>query len=135
MSDNQADLTTLSPDDELDLDGFGLQPFEDDFLIVSADIVESTNGRRWQIELQPTTEVEQVENIPGGVIRDSGFLTHDDRDDLVRIGITSLKRVFKAALGRTNASIKELEGETVHARVTEDDNGFARARGYRPAQD
>jgi len=125
------DLTTIDPTDELDLDNFGLQAFEDDFLIVSATIEETDLGRRWQIELQPTTEVDQIENLPNGVIRDGGYLTHAEREELVRIGMSSLKRVFKAALGTTQGAISDLQGKMVHARASEDANGFARARGYR----
>jgi hypothetical protein len=132
MSEN-ADLSTLDPHDELDLEGEGLQPFEDDFLIVSATINDDNeNGRRWQIELQPTTEVEAMEDVPGDTVRDGGFLTHDDRPELVNIGKGSLKRVFKAAFGAASGSIADLEGKMVHARVSEGKTGFAQVRNYGP---
>jgi len=131
---DQADLTNLSPDDELDLSGTGLQTFEDDFLIVDAGIEETENGRRWFVTMEPTTNTEQAENLPNGQVKDSGYLTHVDRDQLVNIGKSSLKRVFKAVFGRETGTIGSLKGEMIHAQVSEGASGFAQVRRQGPAK-
>lgn len=129
-----ADLSGINPEDELDLDGFGLQDFEDDFLITDAGIEERDEGRRWYIELQPTTRDDMVEELINGVARDGGYLNHDERPQLAKIGIGSLKQIFRAVYGRTQGTVAGLKGEMVRAKVTEDDSGFARVRRYRKPQ-
>lgn len=127
------DLSTINPEDELDLDGFGLQEFTDTFLIVEAGFQDSDQGRRWYILAEPTTNEEAKEELPNGQVRDGGYLTHVDREELVRMGVGGLKRYFRACLGKQNGSILELKGATFQARCSEDDAGFARLRGIRPA--
>lgn len=124
------DLSTITPEEELDLSEFGLQPFEDDFLIVEAGFEDSDNGRRWYVIMEPQdADPDTLAELPNGQVRDGGYLTHVDRAQLVRIGTGSLKRLFKAVLGKESAAISELEGEMVHARV-EERNGFAQPGRY-----
>lgn len=125
-----ADLSTITPDQELDLSDYGLQPFTDNFLITDAGIEEHENGRRWFVELEPQTELEKAEELPGGVVREGGFLSvspdadYDDPEMLVRIGVGTLKRFFKAVFNQEHGAIEEMIGEMVNARVQDDGSGF-----------
>jgi hypothetical protein len=129
-----ADLSTINPEDELDLGAFGLQPFEGNLLIVDSGIEDTDNGRRWFIVMEPVDNEEAKEHLPGGQIKDGGFMTHVEREELVRIGISSLKRIFRSVLNRENGSLTALRGEMIYAQVSEDDNGYVRARRYGPAR-
>lgn len=127
------DLSTIMPDAELDLSGFGLQPFTDVFLIEDAGIEETDAGRRWFIKMRPTTEQEAAEELPGGMVQDGGYLTHDERPELVKYGTNGLKRVFRAVYGTDSGSLEGLKGQTITASVEEDNSGFPRARRYKQA--
>jgi hypothetical protein len=124
----EVDLSTIDPTEELDLGDFGLQPFEGNLLITDAGFEETEAGRRWFIELEPVDNEEAKEYLPGGKLKDGGYLTHADREELVRIGVQSLKRIFRAVFGRESGAIAALKGEMVWGQVSEDDNGFTRVR-------
>ena len=121
---------TFSIDDELDLDGYGLQPTDSTFVIADVEIVENDNGQSWVVHFEAT---EDIEGLPGGKVRDRGYMTHNTRDDLVNIGMGSLKRLRVAATGDTSGSLSSLIGQTVRARVSEDKNGFTRIGRYSAA--
>lgn len=124
---------TFSPDDELDLEGDGFQPVTTTMVITETEIVEHANGQRWQIFLEPE-DPSEVENLPGGRARDSGYLSHVDPDgDALRIGRAILKRIGKAALGSEKFRLTDLVGEKVQAYLSEDDNGFIRVSRYNSA--
>lgn len=124
--------TTFDPTTELDLEGEGLQPWTGEWEITNATIDSNDNGQRWVVEMQPA-DGEEVEGLIGNTARDSGYLTHVDREDLVKIGKGNLKRLGQAVLGTAQFSLTDLIGERVIARVTEDSSGFARIGRYRKA--
>jgi hypothetical protein len=128
------DLTAINPEEELDLSGFGLQPFTDDLLIEDAGIEETDAGRRWFIVMRPQNEHEAAEELMNGVVQDGGYLSHSERPELVKYGVNGLKAVFRAVFGQDNGAIADLKGRMVRAKISEDDNGFARARRYQKAQ-
>lgn len=125
------DLSTITPEEELDLSEFGLQPFTADMLITDAGFEETDNGRRWYVIMEPQDVDEDIlVELPNGEVRDGGYLTHVERDQLVRIGTGELKRLFKAVLGTESAAITDLVGEMVNAQVKER-NGFAQPGRYK----
>lgn len=124
--------TTFDPTTELDLEGEGLQPWTGEWEITNATIDSNDNGQRWVVEMQPA-DGEEVEGLIGNTARDSGYLTHVEREDLVKIGKGNLKRLGQAVLGTAQFSLTDLIGERVIARVTEDSSGFARIGRYRKA--
>ncbi|KKN39755.1 hypothetical protein LCGC14_0740340 [marine sediment metagenome] len=130
MSPVAKEVTTIDPDAELDLEGDGLQPFYDNFLITEAGIEDSDNGQRWVVIFEPENEGEK---LPNGKARDSGFLTYtgDSEHDLVAMGRGQLKRLFQAALGKPKAKITELEGVRVYAYIREGNTGFPQIGRYK----
>lgn len=122
----------FSPGDELDLTGEGLQPTTADFLITGVEIQDVDAGQRWKLYFEPIGQ--EIDNLPNNQAQDSGYLTHESEPDYVRMGRGILKRIAKAALGRTNFKLSELEGQIVNAQVSEDDAGFTRMRRYKTAQ-
>ena len=130
MARQAEEVTTIDPDAELDLEGDGLQPFNDTFLVVTAQIVDSDHGQRWEVIFEAENEGE---NLPNGRVRDSGFLTYsgDSEFDVVAMGRGQLKRLFNAALGRPKAKVPELEGTRVQAYVREGKQGFPEIGRYK----
>lgn len=122
--------TAFTTDFELDLDGEGLQPFDGEFEITNVSVEENDAGRRWVVEFEPADGVE-VDGLLGNKVRDSGYMTHADREELVKIGMGNLKRLGQAVLGTTKFRLDDLIGERVKARVSEDSSGFARIGRYK----
>lgn len=114
---------TFSIDDELDLDQYGLQPQDGIFVISDVDIVENQHGQRWQVYFEAE---EDIEGLAGNKVRDSGYMTHATRPELVNIGMSVLKRLKVAATGEAGGPLSALIGQRVKGRVSEDSNGFAR---------
>lgn len=129
-----SDLADVKPGDELDLSEFGVPTFTDLLLVTDAGIEETDDGRRWFVELEPQTEMEAKEQLPEGKVKDSGFMSHNERQDLVEMGMKALKRYFKAAFGKPQGSVDGLRGQTIKAQISEDDNGFTRVRKLQRAQ-
>ena len=124
------DPTTIDPDAELDLEGDGLQPFNDTFLVTEAQIEDSENGQRWVVIF----EAENMgDRLPNGKVRDSGYLSYtgDSEHDLVAMGRGQLKRLYKAALGRTKARVPDLEAARVQAYCSESKTGFPQIGRYK----
>lgn len=119
----------FSPDDELDLSGEGLQTQRADLRIIETDVTANDNGQRWVVVMEPVGE--EIEGLMGNKVRDSGYLSHRDRPDLVKIGRSSLKRLGKHACGTEVFKLNDLIGCTVNAQISEDDSGFARVRQIR----
>lgn len=123
---------TFSIDDDLDLDDAGLQPTDAEFTITDVEITSNDRGQRWVVHFEPSDGLE-IEGLMGNKVRDSGYLTHTDREDLVNIGRSSLKRLRVAATGTASGPMTEMIGSRVQARVSEDANGFARIGRYKSA--
>lgn len=121
----------FTPEDELDFTEDGFQTQEGTFIISKAEVLEHENGRRWQLTFEPLSDID---DLPGGVAKDSGYLSHTDEDSkALRIGRSILKRYGQSILGKSRFSLVELEGQEVSAEVSEDDNGFIRVRKVRSA--
>lgn len=118
----------ITPDTELDLEGEGLQPCTRTLNIIDASVEENDSGTRWVVIFEPT---EEVEGLMGGTVRDSGYLSHNEREDLVSIGRGSLKRLGRTVLGTATFSLADLIGEQVQGYISESDNGFARVGRYK----
>lgn len=136
---SSVDLSGITPDQEIDLSGFGLQPYDADHLIVEAGIDTDDRGKRWYVILEPQdVDEEVIEGLINGQVRDGGFLWvdpdagYDNPEQLVRIGGEGLKRLFKAVLGREHGAMTDLEGQIVHATVKER-NGFPQPGRYKAA--
>lgn len=125
------DTQRFSPNDELDLTGEGLQPTDGTFLIVKTEIQENDMGQRWSVTFEPVDG--EIDGLMGNKVQDGGYLTHVDREELVKIGRGSLKRLGSTVLGREVFKLNELEGQQVRARVSEDKSGFARIGRYSKA--
>lgn len=115
------DQTVFTPDQELDMGEWGLQPTDATFTIVEADLQETEDGQRYVITFEAD---EDIENLPNNQVTDRGYLSHATRPELVNIGRGSLKRLTKAALGTERASLQDLIGEKIRGRVYENDAGF-----------
>ena len=124
---------TFSTADELDLEGEGFQPQTGEFVVTKAEIVEHENGQRWQLTFEPV-DASAIVGLPGGKVKDSGYLSHKDPDSQAnRIGRSILKRIGKTITGSAKFQLGELEGKTVVATVREDDAGFVRISRYNAA--
>ena len=126
----EAEVTTIDPEAELDLEGDGLQPFVDTFLVAEARVTDSENGQRWEVIFEAENKGEDLIN---GKVRDSGFLTYtgDSEYDLVKMGRGQLKRLIFALTGTNKASLPSLEGQRVQAYVSEDKSGFPKIGRYK----
>lgn len=118
-------------DDELDLSGEGFQAQEMDLLITGIKLEENDFGQRYVATFEPT---EPVDDLPGGKVTDMGYLSHNEREDLVKYGRGGLKRLGRAALGRDSFRLNELEGQIVRGYLKEDDNGFIRVGRFKPSR-
>lgn len=132
MSD-AAESTYVSPEDELDFSGDGIQTQSLDFLIVDAGIIDVDQGQKWEATFEPA-DGQEIDGLFNNQVRDNGFLSHDERDDLVRIGRSVLKRLGQAAGLGASFSVAALKGCVVNAQLSEDDGGFARMRRYKPSR-
>jgi hypothetical protein len=121
--------THFDPNVEIDLSGEGLQAQTADLVVVDAGIKDTDRGQRWFVTFEPIDAV--IEGLPKNQVTDSGYLTHEDRDDLIRIGKGALKRLSRIAVGTDKPIMSDLVGSQVNAQLSEDDNGFARVRNYR----
>lgn len=122
--------TTFSINDELDLDDVGLQPTDAIFTITDVSVEENDRGTRWVAVFEPEFEIE---GLMGNTVKDSGYLSHVDRPELVNYGKSGLKRLMRAATGSPSGTLADLRGAQVKARVSEDNSGFPRIGRYSPA--
>jgi len=127
---DKAEVTTIDPDAELDLEGEGLQAFTDTLLVVESRVVDSDNGQRWEVIFEAENEGDK---LPNGRVRDSGFLTYtgDSEHDLVAMGRGQLKRLVFALTGVYKASLPSLEGKKVQGYVSESKTGFPQVGRYK----
>jgi len=128
------DVTTIDPEAELDLEGDGLKPFYDIFLVVESKIEDSENGQRWVVIFEAESEADK---LPNGKVRDSGFLTYtgDSEHDLVAMGRGQLKRLAFALTGKHKVKMSELEGNRVRGYVREGNTGFPQIGRYKAVQE
>lgn len=122
----------ISPQDELDLSDEGFQVDRTNWQIVEATVDSDQPGRQSAV-ITFRTEQDDVEYE----VTERWWLQYTgsgdaEKDALVtRIGRGQLKRLFNAALGTSEGSIAQLEGEWVSAEGDEDDRGFRTLNGIR----
>lgn len=129
MSDVTAvDASTLSPDDELDLSGAGLQEVTGIFEVVDAGYETGENGTQYAIVFEAE---EEISGLPGNRITDKGYIDASGYPDpekqaqMEQIGQGNLKRIFMAFFGLPKGAIGQLIGQRIQAHVSER-NGFNR---------
>lgn len=125
------EATTFSPDDELDLSGAGLQPETGLFQIEEAKYETNDDGTRWVAIFVPVGRT--IEGLINNRVRDSGYVSHQSRPELVNMGKGGLKKLYLAAFGQPKGKLGELPGVIVQAYLSEDKNGFGKLGRYKPA--
>lgn len=119
---------TLSPEQELDLSGEGLQRTRATFEITGAELNPSKKGTGTVLHVS-FEALEEVDGIPG-FRADEYIVVRHPKPGVAKGGMGRLKRLFIAAFGTPEGSIAGLEGRQVSAEVWEDEEGFRRIGRY-----
>ncbi len=123
---NAVDATTLSPDDELDLSGAGLQETTAVFEVVDAQYETNERGTQYAIVFEAE---EEINGLPGNRITDKGYISAPGFEDpekvaqMEQIGQGRLKQIFMAFFGLPKGALSQLIGQRIQAQVREV-NGF-----------
>jgi hypothetical protein len=114
----------LGAQDEFDVSDAGIQPLKGALAtITDFNVVEKDNG-----VLHEVTFAVQGLGFP---ITKGYWFTHEN-PKAVQAGRGQLKRIAKAATGRTTYTRTSLLGKTLMVDVNEDDAGFAQIRRIAP---
>lgn len=114
----------LSTQDEFDVSDAGVPTLNDVTAVITAfDIVEKETG----VQHEVTFEVEGL-SFP---ITKGYWFTHDN-PRAQQAGRGQLKRIAKAATGRTTYSATSLVGTQLRVSVKEGDSGFAEISRFNP---
>lgn len=115
----------LNAQDEFDVTDAGVPSLKGARATITGfDVVEKDNGTLHEI----TFDVQGL-NFP----ITKGYWFQHENPKAVQAGRGQLKRIAKAATGRTTYTATSLIGQTVLVDVNEDDAGFAQLRKIAPA--
>jgi hypothetical protein len=120
----------LSPDQELDLSGEGLQRTRASFEITDTELnpAKSGQGTVLHISFEATEPVDEIE----GFRADAYMVVRHVKKAVQKGGMGQLKRLFIAVFGTPAGSIDGLKGRFVSAEVWEDEDGFRRIGRFQP---